>query len=189
MGFAVSLAAAQCCLTLPLHCFTSRMLGTGCPQMTRGYQAVLMDFGSARPMPIHISSRAQALAVQEDAEVRRCGGGVCLVAGGPTGFTLLGATLSDCQPGVDCPFVLLGVTGCRWPSTVCTRKLDTLEVTNLLMVLWQLKNVTSQATALVIAITRSPLVWCRQQLNTIADSMPDGDCVPACIPPACVGLR
>jgi hypothetical protein len=40
-------------------------------QVTRGYQAVLMDFGSARPMPIHVSSRAQALAVQEDAEVRQ----------------------------------------------------------------------------------------------------------------------
>lgn len=40
-------------------------------QVTRGYQAVLMDFGSARPMPVHVSSRAQALAVQEDAEVRQ----------------------------------------------------------------------------------------------------------------------
>lgn len=38
-------------------------------QVSRGYQAVLMDFGSARPMPVHVSSRAQALAVQEDAEV------------------------------------------------------------------------------------------------------------------------
>jgi hypothetical protein len=51
-------------------------------QVSRGYHAVLMDFGSARPMPIHVSSRAQALTVQEDAEV--CSGhhschGYCLM--------------------------------------------------------------------------------------------------------------
>jgi hypothetical protein len=40
-------------------------------QVSQGYQAVLMDFGSARPMPIQVTSRAQALTVQEDAEVGR----------------------------------------------------------------------------------------------------------------------
>jgi hypothetical protein len=51
------------------------------PQVARGYQAVLMDFGSARPMPIVVSSRAQALALQEDAEVR-VHVRVCLGGGG-----------------------------------------------------------------------------------------------------------
>lgn len=38
-------------------------------QVARGYQAVIMDFGSARRMPVTVSSRQQALTVQEDAEV------------------------------------------------------------------------------------------------------------------------
>lgn len=38
-------------------------------QVARGYQAVVMDFGSARRMPVTVSSRQQALTVQEDAEV------------------------------------------------------------------------------------------------------------------------
>lgn len=33
-------------------------------------RAVLIDFGSARTCTIHVSNRAQAVAVQEDAEVR-----------------------------------------------------------------------------------------------------------------------
>ena len=32
------------------------------------YRAVLMDFGSAREAPVDVHSRAEALAVQEDAE-------------------------------------------------------------------------------------------------------------------------
>jgi hypothetical protein len=39
------------------------------PQVVRGYEAVLTDFGSARAVPMHIGSRAAALTVQEDAEV------------------------------------------------------------------------------------------------------------------------
>jgi hypothetical protein len=39
------------------------------PQVVRGYEAVLTDFGSARAVPIQIGSRAEALTVQEDAEV------------------------------------------------------------------------------------------------------------------------
>lgn len=43
------------------------------PQVVRGYEAVLTDFGSARSIPIHIDSRAAALTVKEDAEVGRHG--------------------------------------------------------------------------------------------------------------------
>lgn len=42
-----------------------------CSQVVRGYEAVLMDFGSARPVPIQVASRADALAVQENAEVSK----------------------------------------------------------------------------------------------------------------------
>jgi hypothetical protein len=64
-----------------MRCRTSRVLMCGLLswrlllllllllQVSRGYQAVVMDFGSARPMPIHVTSRAQALTVQEEAEV------------------------------------------------------------------------------------------------------------------------
>ena len=34
------------------------------------YHAVLMDFGSARPAPVEIRNRTEALTLQEDAEVR-----------------------------------------------------------------------------------------------------------------------
>lgn len=45
------------------------------PQWRQQHEAVLMDFGSARPMPIAVRSRSQAMAAQEDAEVSA--GGFC----------------------------------------------------------------------------------------------------------------
>ena len=36
------------------------------------YHAVLMDFGSARPAPVEIQNRTEALTLQEEAEVRHC---------------------------------------------------------------------------------------------------------------------
>jgi hypothetical protein len=38
----------------------------------RRYGAVLMDFGSARPAEVRVTNRVDALALQEDAEVRSC---------------------------------------------------------------------------------------------------------------------
>eukprot|EP00775_Hariotina_reticulata_P010618 gene10618-10776_t len=43
-------------------------LGADTSLMSRGYEAVLMDFGSARRLPVEVSSRADALALQEEAE-------------------------------------------------------------------------------------------------------------------------
>lgn len=43
-------------------------LEAGASLVSRGHQAVIMDFGSARRMPLTVSSRQQALTVQEDAE-------------------------------------------------------------------------------------------------------------------------
>ncbi|PRW20781.1 Serine threonine- kinase 16 [Chlorella sorokiniana] len=40
-------------------------------QWRQQHEAVLMDFGSARPMPVAVRSRSQAMAAQEDAE-RHC---------------------------------------------------------------------------------------------------------------------
>lgn len=38
-------------------------------QVARGYEAVVMDFGSARHMPHQIRNRTEALTLQEEAEV------------------------------------------------------------------------------------------------------------------------
>lgn len=50
---------------------TSLLITAWCDglQVARGYEAVVMDFGSARRMPRHISNRTEALGLQEEAEV------------------------------------------------------------------------------------------------------------------------
>jgi len=51
------------------HC-CGLLLGSAVqPQVPRGYEAVVMDFGSARRLPVEVNSRADALALQEEAEV------------------------------------------------------------------------------------------------------------------------
>ena len=66
----------------PLH-------AVGAEPAASSYHAVVMDFGSCQEARIDVSSRAQALAVQEDAEVKRreplhcltCHHNVCVACG------------------------------------------------------------------------------------------------------------
>jgi serine/threonine protein kinase len=50
------------------------------------YEAVLMDFGSTRPAPVQVRNRAEAVAVQEDAEVRLHWGADCLSSSSAGGW-------------------------------------------------------------------------------------------------------